>query len=85
MLPGLGHDAFVRGNDQQNHIHSYHACHHIIDESLMPRNIYDAGPVSAWQVKVGKSQVNGDSPSLFLFPPVRIPSGQRFDRSASTW
>ena len=79
MLPGLWHDAFVRGNDQQNHIHTYHACHHIIDESFMARNIYDAGTVSAWQVKIGKSQINGNSPSLLLFPPVRIPPGQRLD------
>ena len=77
MLPGLGHYALVRGDDQQHKIHAHYSRHHVVYELLMPRHVYYAHPVAAGQVEPGKAQVYGDAPALLLLPAVGIAAGER--------
>ena len=42
VLPGLGHDAFVRGDDQGHQVHAGSSGHHVAHEALMPRHVHDA-------------------------------------------
>ncbi len=47
----------------------------------MPRHINDSCPLSSLQIKISKTQVNGNPSAFFLCKPVRIPSGKCPDQS----
>ena len=80
MLLRLGHNTLVCRNHQQHEIHPHHSGNHVVDKPLMPGNVNDADAVPTWKVKISKSKVNGNSPSLLLLPAVRIPSRQSLDQ-----
>ncbi len=43
MLARLRHHAFVGGNDKQQQLHAGRARQHVVQKSLVPGNVDDAG------------------------------------------
>ncbi len=82
VLPGLGHDAFVRGDDQGHQVHAGGAGHHVAHEALVARHVDDPQVLAVGQDQVGEAQLNGDAPELFLLQTVRIVAGQGLDEGA---
>ena len=79
VLPGLGHNAFVRGNDQGHQIHARGPGHHVAHEALVPGDVHDPQELAVGQGEGGKAQLNGDAPELLLLEAVRVGPGQGFD------
>ena len=82
VLPGLGHDAFVGGDDQGHQVHAGGAGHHVAHEALVARDVDDAQVPAGGQDEVGKPQFNGDAPELLLFQAVRVDPGEGLDEGA---
>ena len=82
VLPGLGHDPFVRGDDQGHQVHAGGAGHHVAHEALVPRHVHDAQTLAGGQLQVRKPQLNGDPPEFFLLEAIRVNPGQGFDQGA---
>ena len=80
MLPGLRHDAFIGGHDQQCEVDGAHAGQHVFDKSLVAGNVDDADFPSAGQFHPGETQVNGHFPGFLFGEAVRIDAGQRFNQ-----
>ena len=74
VLPGLGHDAFVRGDDQGHQVHAGGAGHHVAHEALVARDVDDAQVAGRW---AGSRSAN---PSSMVMPR----SFSSFRRSGST-
>ena len=84
MLPGLGHDPLVGGNDEGQEIHTGNSGHHILDEFLMAGNIDDTKPVTAGKIKKGEPEFNGYPPFLFFLQPVGFDTRQGPDQARFT-
>ena len=82
VLPGLGHDAFVGGDDQGHQVHAGGAGHHVAHEALVARHVDDAQVAAVGQGEFGKAQFDGDAPELFLFEAIRIDPGEGLDEGA---
>ena len=76
VLPGLGHDPLVCGNDEGDQIDTRGACNHVFDKFFVPGHIHDTQQLTSGQFQVGETEFNGDPPLLFLLQPVRIYPGQ---------
>ena len=76
MLPGLGHDPFVGGYHQENHVHAGGAGHHVPYESLMARHVHHPEVGSIRCGKLGEAQIHRDAPGLLLFQSVRVHPGE---------
>ena len=72
VLPGLGHDAVVRGDDQQGEVHRGRPRHHVLDEPLV------AGHVDEGDVLVDErvAQLDGDPPLPLLLEPIGLGAGE---------
>ena len=79
MLFGLGHDAVVRGDDEQGGINGAHAGEHVADEVDMPRNIHEAKQTVAVVRLIsleGEAEVDRQAPLFLLGEGVGIDPGQ---------
>ena len=81
VLFGLGHDAVIGGDGEENQIDAVRAGEHVFDEALVARDVDDARLRAVGKIKVSKSQIDGDAALLFFLQPVRILSGQCFDQA----
>lgn len=88
MLAGLRLDGFVGRDHKQDHVNAAHTGEHIADKTFMAWNINEAIAelLTAGRVEfqVGKTQVNGNAATLFLFQTVGINAGQRFHQRGLT-
>ena len=75
MLFGLGHDAVIGGDSEENQIDAVRSGEHVFDEALVARDIDDPCLRAIGKIKVRKPQINGDAALFFLLQPVRILSG----------
>ena len=82
VLPGLGHDPFVRGDDQGHQVHAGGPGHHVAHEALVPRHVHDAQVLARGQFQLGKAQLDGDAPEFFFLEAVRIGPGEGLDQGA---
>ncbi len=82
VLPGLGHDAFVGGDDQGHQVHAGGAGHHVAHEALVPGHVHDAEVLAGGQCQLGEAQLDGDAPEFFLLEAVRVGPGEGFDQGA---
>ena len=80
MLLGLGHHPIVRGNGKQHQVYALGAGQHIADKTLVTGHINDPDPLAVGQIQIGKAEINGDAPFLFLFEPVGIVPGQSLEQ-----
>ena len=80
MLHGLGHDALVRPDDQQGQVDAPGPGQHVFDELFVARHVHDARLGTVGPVQVGKAQVDGDAPALFLRQTVGVDAGEGLDK-----
>ena len=79
MLPRLGHDALVRGDDQQGEVDAADAGEHVLDEAFVARDVDDADLFAVGERQPGEAEVDGQ-PALLLLPqPVGVDPGQGVD------
>ncbi len=76
----LRHDALVGRDDHDDKIDPRGPRDHVLHEFFTPRNIDDADPLVAVQVKGRKTQLNRDPPLLFLLETIGVHAGQRPDQ-----
>ena len=81
MLAGLRHHRLVRGDDENDEVDAADAGQHVLDESLMARNV-DERQMQALDCRMGETEIDGDASRLFLLEPVRIGAGQRLHERA---
>ena len=79
VLARLGHDPFVGGNDEKNHVDAGGAGHHVLDEFLVARHIDDSEGIAVFEGKGSKAQFDRDPPLLLLLQPVRVHAGEGLD------
>ena len=80
MLHGLGHDALVRSDDQQGQVDAPGPGQHVFDEFFVAGHVHDACLGAVRPVQVGKAQVDGDAPALFLRQTVGVDAGKGLDK-----
>ncbi|MPM81160.1 hypothetical protein SDC9_128212 [bioreactor metagenome] len=76
MFARLWHDSLIRGDDQNDDIKTAHSCQHILDKSLMTRDVDESGSSSTRQIKISKPNLDGDSTLLFFFQSIGFNMGQ---------
>ena len=81
MLYGLGHNTFVRGDDQHGKVNAPSPGQHIFDEFFVARHIHDPCLRAVRPVQSGKPRLDGNAPALFLRQAVRIGAGERLDQN----
>ncbi len=74
MFAGLRHDAVIGGDNQHDEIDARRPGQHRMHELLVPRHVDKAQYILfvAGQRQIGKAEIDGNAPRLFLFQPVRI-------------
>jgi hypothetical protein len=78
MLFGLGHDAFIGGDDEEGQINAAHARQHIFDEVAVAGHV-DYAHFFFAQRQPGKAEVNCQGTRLLLRQPVGINAGEGLD------
>ncbi len=76
MFPGLGHDAIICGDREQNEVEAGGAGQHVLHEMLVSRYVDDSREAPAGQLEFSESQVDGDAPLFLFLEPVRVDTGQ---------
>ncbi len=76
VLSGLGHDAFIGGDNQQGQVNAAHSGQHVLDEALVSGHIHNAHFLAAGQFQPGEAEVDGHAPFLFLAQAVGVNAGQ---------
>ena len=77
VLPCLGHNALVRGDDQHDHVNASRTSHHILHEALMSRDVNDAQSVAISKIQPGKAQLNSDAALFLLAETIAVYAGKR--------
>ena len=80
VLSGLGHDAFVRGDDEEGEVDATDAGEHVLDESLMAGHVDKADVGTVGQLQPGEPEVDGHAPGLLFFETVRVDARQRLNQ-----
>src|SRR5215213_3684372 len=75
VFSGLGHDAVVGGDDEQECIDPRRSRDHVLDEALVPRHVDQARPPTAWKVQLRVAWHDGDAPAVLLFQTVGVGAG----------
>jgi len=77
VLPGLGHDALIRGHDEHDRVDTADAGEHVADEVLMARHVDDAHVRAAGKREPGEAQVDGHPALAFFAQAVGVDAGER--------
>src|SRR5712664_782050 len=77
VLLGLGHDAFVGGDDEQRDIDAGRAGEHVLDEPFMAGDVHDTRLDAARQWEGRKTEIDRDAAPLLFFPAVGVHAGER--------
>src|SRR5205823_11029723 len=77
VFPRLRLDRLVRCHCQQHQVNAAHAGQHVFYEPLVPWNVNKADLQPAAEIKMRKSEVDGDAAPLLLLEAVRINPGER--------
>ena len=85
MFPGLGHDAFVGGNDQRHQVDAGSTGHHVLDEFFVARHIHDAQGLPLGKFKVRKPQFDGDATLLLFLQTVCVDPVRALMREVFPW
>ena len=80
MLHRLGHEALVGGYHQHGKVNASRAGQHVFDKFFVARHVYDACLGAIVKIQVGKTQLDGNAPLLFLHQPVGVDAGEGFDQ-----
>ncbi len=77
MLAGLGHDAFVGGDDEQRHVDSGRAGDHRANESFVAGDVNHADGAHPFELERRKAKVDGDAAALFFRESIGVDAGER--------
>ena len=77
VLPGLGHDAVVQRDHQQEQIDARGARDHRADEALVAGDVHDGQPAAGRQLERRVAELDRDAAALLLRQPVGVDAGQR--------
>ena len=77
MLLGLGHAAFVGGDNKEGSVDPADAGQHIFDEALVTGHINDAHLPPTGQPQVRKAQIDRHLAALLFGKAIRIDAGKR--------
>ena len=80
MLKGLGHRAFIGSNNEQRGVDAANPGQHVLDESLVARDVDKAHRLPVGEREPGEAQVDGHRPRFLLSEAIRIDAGQRADK-----
>jgi hypothetical protein len=80
VLAGLGHDALVRGDDEDGQVDPAGAGGHRLHEALVARDVDHSGHRSVRQGEVGEPELERDAPPLLLRKAVGVDPGERLDQ-----
>ena len=76
MFPRLRHHAFVRRDDQRQHVDAVRAGKHVLNETLVTGNV-DETDAEIFELEIGEAEVDGDTAALFFWQAVRIRARER--------
>src|SRR5438094_552189 len=76
VLLGLRHDPFVGRHHQQGDVDASRAGEHVANEALMARDVHDTRLELIAERQRGKPQIDRDSATLLLLPPVGVDTGE---------
>ena len=75
MFARLRHHAFIRRDNQGDHVNSMRARQHVLDETFMARHVDKANAHFA-EVEIGKANVDRYAAPFFFWQTIGIDSGQ---------
>jgi len=76
----LGHDPLVSSDHQQGDVDAAYASQHVVDESLVARDVDDRDLDAVRQSQPGKAQVDCHATLFFFLQTIRIDAGQGVDQ-----
>ena len=79
VLAGLGHDAFVGGDNEEGHVDAADAGEHIADEALVAGNVDDGDFLAGREGEPGEAEVDGHAPFLLLGEPIGVDAREGLD------
>ena len=80
VLLGLGHDAVVGGDHQQEEVDAARARDHRAHEALVPRHVHDAEGRPEGSSSAREAQLDRDAARAFLWQAVGVDARQRLDQ-----
>ena len=79
VLARLGHHRLIGCHHEQGKVNPAHAREHVVDEPLVPRNVYDADLAAVGKGHPREAEVDGQPALLLLLEAVRVDAGERVD------
>ena len=84
VLAGLGHGAFVGGDDEEGEIDATGASEHVLDKAFVAGDIDDADFAARRQREPGEPEVDGEAALLLLAQAIGIDARDGADKGALT-
>ena len=79
VLAGLGHDAFVGGDNEEGHVDAADAGEHIADEAFVAGDVDDGDFLAGGEGEPGEAEVDGHAAFALLGEAVGVDAGEGFD------
>ena len=77
MLAGLGHDSFIRGDDQQRDVDSACSGEHCANEGFVSRNVHDPYRSDSFDDERRKAKVDRYASTLLFGQAISVHTGER--------
>ena len=81
VFEGLGHDAVVGGDDEQEGVDAGRSRDHVLDEALVAWHVDQAGPPATRKIQLRVTGHDRDAPAMLLLQPVGVGAGHVADQS----
>ena len=79
VFAGLGHDAVVGGDDEEDEVDAGGAGDHVLDEAFVSGDVDDADAASVGEVEGCEAEVDGDFAFAFFLEAVGVDAGEGAD------
>jgi len=79
VLTGLGHHAFIGGDDEEGSVNAAYPGEHVLDKVTVSRHIHDAHRLAVGEREPGEAQVNRHLPLLLLAQAIGVDAGEGVD------
>lgn len=80
VLAGLGFDGFISSHHQHHHVDAADPRQHVADETFVSGHVHQTQPqpvaVSAREIQVSETYINGDAATALFFEAVRVSPSQ---------
>ena len=82
MFAGLGHDAFVGGDDEEGEVDPTDAGKHVLDEAFVAGHVDKADGASGGQLAPGETEIDGQAARFLFGPAIGVDAGERLHEGA---